>query len=41
MEAFSLKAFEMLGYSRIETEVLLAGVRSELKGRAFHSYGTL
>lgn len=41
MEAFSLKTFAMLGYTPEETEVLLANVRNELKGRAFHSYATL
>lgn len=41
MEAFSLKVFEMLGYSRVETEVLVANVRKELRGRAFHSYASL
>ena len=41
IEAFSLKVFEMLGYSREETEVLLANVRRELKTRAFHCYALL
>ncbi|SPO01214.1 uncharacterized protein DNG_03961 [Cephalotrichum gorgonifer] len=41
LEAFSLKMFDMMGYTRAETEVLLANVRKELKGRAFHAYGTL
>lgn len=39
MEAFSLKTFDLLGWSRPETEVFLANVRREMKGNKFHSYG--
>ncbi|SPO03565.1 related to methyltransferase [Cephalotrichum gorgonifer] len=38
LEAFSLKVFDMIGYSEAETQVLLAKVRDEVKGRAFHAY---
>ena len=41
MEAFSLKIFEMLQWSRDETEVFLAKVRKEMKAGKFHSYATL
>lgn len=41
LEGFSLKVFDLMGWSRIETEVLLAQVRNELKGRAFHAYTNL
>lgn len=38
MEAFSLKTFDLLGWSRVETEVFLANVRREMKGNQFHAY---
>lgn len=41
MEAFSLKTFDLLGWSRTETEVFLANVRREMKGNKFHSYAPL
>ncbi|SPO01792.1 related to methyltransferase [Cephalotrichum gorgonifer] len=40
LEAFSLKTLDMLGYTRDETEVFLANVRKEMKGKLFHSYAT-
>ena len=41
LEAFSLKVLPVVGYSREETEVLLAMVRQEVKARVFHAYVTL
>lgn len=41
IEAFSLKIFDLLGWSREETEVFLAKVRKEMKGNIFHVYAML
>lgn len=41
MEGFSLKTFDLLGWTRNETEAFLANVRREMKGNMFHSYAPL
>ena len=41
LEGFSHKIFELLGWSRIEIEVLLAKVRKDLKDPKIHTYVVL
>lgn len=38
MEGFSLKIFELAGWSTAEIEVFLAHVRKEMKSNKYHSY---
>ena len=38
MEGFSLKIFELAGWTQMETEVFLAHVRKEMKGNKSHTY---
>lgn len=38
VEGMSLKVFGMLGWSRVEIEVLLAQVRSEIRSNTYHAW---